>query len=269
MRQDDRGRWDEALARARRDAYGDGEFVGQEGFMRATEIMELAGRAGVAPGVGVLDLCCGVAGPGRLLTRELECRYLGVDASAAAVGLARARGAGLQCRFEVAQVPPVPSGPFEVVLLLETMLAFPEKAALLDAVAEVLPEGGRFAFTVEAGGPLTREERERMPEADTVWPVPMHELVAALHDAGLRVAWQRECTRVHRSVVVALLDAYAADAAAITAQLGALALEEIVAAHRLWNVWLGSGRVRKFAVVAEKVRCRAGTADSTGSSAAR
>ena len=39
-------------------------------------------RPGIAPGVSVLDLCCGVGGPGRFITRELGCDYLGVDYSA-------------------------------------------------------------------------------------------------------------------------------------------------------------------------------------------
>jgi len=65
MRQDERTPFDQALERARLSAYAPGEFVGQESFMRAAEILELATKAGIGPGVSVLDLCCGVAGPGR------------------------------------------------------------------------------------------------------------------------------------------------------------------------------------------------------------
>jgi SAM-dependent methyltransferase len=124
MKQDERATLDRALHRARVTAYRPGEFVGQESFMTAGEVLALARRAGIGAESAVLDLCCGVAGPGRLITRELGCRYLGVDASASAIDLARAAARGLPCRFEVATVPPVPDGPFDVVLLLETMLAF-------------------------------------------------------------------------------------------------------------------------------------------------
>src|ERR671920_1540298 len=110
MKQDDRAPFDEALRRARLSAYPPGEFVGQESFMTAGEIRALAVQAGVGPGVAVLDLCCGIAGPGRFVTRELGCAYLGVDASASAVAVARARADGLPCRFEVAEVPPLPAG---------------------------------------------------------------------------------------------------------------------------------------------------------------
>ena len=52
----------------------------------------------------------------------------------------------------------------------------------------------------------------------------------------------------------ALIDAFAADAADIAAQIGRRALEELLAAHRLWSDWLRDGRVRKLAIVAEKPR---------------
>jgi hypothetical protein len=53
-------------------------------------------------------------------------------------------------------------------------------------------------------------------------------------------------------VADSLIDAFCADAAGIAAQIGHQALEDLVAAHRLWSAWLQDGRVRKFAFVAEK-----------------
>jgi hypothetical protein len=50
-----------------------------------------------------------------------------------------------------------------------------------------------------------------------------------------------------------LADAFAADATAITAQIGPEALEELLRAHRLWSEWLAAGRVRKVAFVAERL----------------
>src|SRR4051812_21291923 len=181
--------------RSRVSAFGPGEFVGQESFMRASEILALARQAGVAPGVSVLDLCCGVAGPGRLITRELGCTYLGVDLSAGAVAIARERAGDLPCRFEVALIPPVPSGPFDVVLLLETMLAFPDKEPLLQEIARTLTTGGRFAFTMEEGLPLTEAERGAMPDSDTVWLTPLPEMLACLERVGLVVRRQDDCSR--------------------------------------------------------------------------
>jgi ubiquinone/menaquinone biosynthesis C-methylase UbiE len=226
--------------------------VGQESFMRASEVRTLAHRAGIGCGVSVLDLCCGVAGPGRMITTELRCRYLGVDHSASALAIARELASNLPCRFEQAHIPPLPEGRFEVVLLLETMLAFPDKAALADEVARVLEAGGRFAFTVEEGRPLTEQERGLMPGADTVWPIQLAPLTGLLREAGLTVTWRRECSSSHQATAAALLRCYRADSLQIAAQIGTQATADLITSHRLWSVWLGSGRMRKFAMVAEK-----------------
>jgi SAM-dependent methyltransferase len=221
-------------------AYAPGEFVEQESFMTAGEIRALAVQAGIGPGVSVLDLCCGVAGPGRFLTRELGCDYLGVDASASAVAVARERARDLPCRFETACVPPLPPGTFDVVLLLETMLAFQDKDALLRAIAAALRPGARFAFTLEEGAPLTAAERAAMPNSHTVWLTPLDELTASLERAGLAVTWLEDHSRTHRATAQALADAYAARA-----------VDGLHASHRLWVEWLDAGRVRKLALVAE------------------
>jgi SAM-dependent methyltransferase len=242
----------EALRRAQEAAFGPGEYVEQESFVRASEIRALAERAGVGPGVSVLDLCCGIGGPGRFLARELGCDYLGVDASASAVEVARERAHGLQCRFEVARIPPLPAGTFDVVLLLETMLAFRDKEALLQEVSRALPVGGRFAFTLEEGPALTESERAQMPAADSVRLIPLDEVHALLERAGLAVRRQEDWCGSHRSAAEALTGAYTADSEAIAEEIGRPALEELLAAHRLWTEWLAAGRVRKFAVVAER-----------------
>jgi SAM-dependent methyltransferase len=256
MNQDDRAPFVRALQRGRESAYAPGEFVEQESFMRATEIRALAEQAGVAPRTSVLDLCCGIAGPGWFIARELGCSYLGVDSSSSAVEIARERAGDLPCRFEVARIPPIPPGPFDVVLLFETMLAFPDKATLTRGISRALARGGRFAFTLEEGLPLTEAERERMPDADTVWLTPLPEMLTYLEDVGLRVCRQEDHSRSHLTVANALIEAFAGDASAISGQIGRRALEELLAAHRLWSDWLQKGRVRKIALVAEKAETR-------------
>jgi SAM-dependent methyltransferase len=243
MRQDERAPFDHALRRAREAANAPGE-----GFMTAVEIRELAARAGVASGLAVLDLCCGVGGPGRLISGELGCDYLGVDSSASAVAIARSHANG--CRFEVGEVPPLPNGPFDVVLLLETMLAFEHKDALVRAIAAALKPGGRFAFTLEEGAPLTAAERAAMPDADTVWLMPLEGMTACLERAGLEITWCEDRSRAHRATAEALAHAFAADAENIAARLGRQALGDLLATHRLWIDWLAEGRVRKLALIA-------------------
>src|SRR5262249_32015276 len=116
VRQDQRAPFLTALEQARAAAFPVGEYVGQESFMRAGEIRRLAHRARVGPGVSVLDRCWGVAGRGRMITADSGCRYRGVDSSAPAVAIARELAWKPPCRFEQAHLPPLPDGPFEVVL---------------------------------------------------------------------------------------------------------------------------------------------------------
>jgi SAM-dependent methyltransferase len=252
MKQDERIPFVDALHRARVAAYPPGEFVEQESFMRASEIRALADQAGIVAGASLLDLCCGIAGPGRFITRERGCTYLGTDYSASAIGLARQLAGDLPCKFEVARIPPVPSGPFDVVMLLETMLAFPEKAPLLREISGALAPGGRFAFTLEEGLPLSESERAAMPDADTVWLTPLSEMLGYLEQAGLVVRRQQDWSQAHRAVADSLRGAFTRDTTKIAEQIGQEALDELLVAHRLWSDWLGEGRVRKIALVTEK-----------------
>jgi SAM-dependent methyltransferase len=187
-----------------------------------------------------------------MITAESGCHYLGVDHSASALATARQRAGDLPCRFEPAHLPPLPEGRFEVVLLLETMLAFPDKEALVGEVERVLEPGGCFAFTAEEGRPLTHQERARMPGADTVWPIELADLTGVLREAGLTVIWREEYSSSHHATATALLRSYRADSPRIACEIGTQATAELITAHQLWSDWLGSGRVRKFAMVAEK-----------------
>ncbi len=144
----------------------------------------------------------------------------------------------------------MPPGPCEVVLLLETMLAFAEKAPLLRGIAGALAPGGRFACTLEAGVPLTDPERERMPGADTVWLTPLETMRAMLLEVGLTVRWEDDLTSAHRDVAASLLRAYEQGSASIRAEIGGAETDALLTAHAVWVDWLSSGRVRKFALVA-------------------
>jgi hypothetical protein len=109
---------------------------------------------------------------------------------------------------------------------------------------------------MEEGLPLTEAEREHMPDSDTVWLTPLREMLTCVKRVGLRVRWQEDCSPSHRAVADSLIKAFTADATAIAGQIGRRALEELLAAHRLWSDWLREGRVRKIAVVAEKTETR-------------
>ena len=91
-----------------------------------------------------------------------------------------------------------------------------------------------------------------MPGADTVWPIELAELTCLLRKAGLEVNWRQEYSSSHHAMATALLGCYRADSPRIASQIGNQATAELITAHRLWSDWLGSGRVRKFAMVAGK-----------------
>jgi hypothetical protein len=78
-------------------------------------------------------------------------------------------------------------------------------------------------------------------------------MATCLERAGLVVTWREDHSHAHRAMAHALADAFGADAEDIAAQIGRRALDELLAAHRLWIEWLDEGRVRKLALVAEAV----------------
>ena len=80
-----------------------------------------------------------------------------------------------------------------------------------------------------------------MPAADTVWLTPLDEMDSLLAQAGLAVRWEEDWSESHREMAASLADAYAADSEAIASQIGRRALDELLAAHRLWSEWLASG----------------------------
>lgn len=247
-----RARIDDALQQVRLEAFAAGQFVGQESFMTADRIDALAARAGIRPGDRLLDVCCGLGGPGRRITAATGCRYLGVDADAEAVRLAEARSTGSASRYLHARVPPLPGGGFDVVVLLETLLAFPDKPALMRAVAAAVTRGGRFAFTVEEGAGLDAAERSAMPASDTVWPVPLGDLQGVLVDAGFAVDSCVEETGAQLPVVSALLGAFRLHSQGLRDRLGEAFVDDLIASHTLWREWMASGRIRKFSLVARR-----------------
>ena len=192
MRQDDRLPFVEALRRAREAAYEPGEYVEQESFMRASEIRELAERAGVAPGVSVLDLCCG---PGRYSVELAKMGYqvTGVDRTRPYLDKARDLAATYNASVEFVEDDMrhfVRPAAFDAALSLFTSFGYfedPEddRRVLRNLCASLRP-GGRLAVDVTgketlariytprdwmefADGALLLFDREVEPGWNTVW----------------------------------------------------------------------------------------------------
>src|SRR5215216_3623392 len=202
-----------ALRPAHIQAHREGEYVGQESFMSAREILELAQAAGVDAKTRVLDLCCGSGGPALHLARQIGCRIVGVDRSSEAIHLARtsAKRQGLDRRatFIVAEAlcSPMDAASFDAILMYETMLAFEDKRRLvrvvrrlLRVVRRLLRPGGRFGVTLEEGWPLSSAERRSVPEGEDIYLTPestFHELLEAI---GFRICRMEDHTAAHAEV---------------------------------------------------------------------
>ena len=66
------------------------------------------------------------------------------------------------------------------------------------------------------------------------------------------MTWREEWSAAHAATATRCWRRSAAERARSPASSGTRALDELITAHELWSDWLGSGRVRKFALVAEK-----------------
>jgi len=253
-----RARLAAALRPAHVQAHREGEYVGQESFVSAGEILDLARAAGVGAGTRVLDLCCGRGGPALHLARQTGCRILGLDRSSEAIHLARTsaehQGVDHHATFIVAEAlrPPIDAASFDAVLLYETMLAFEDKRRLLGVVRRLLRPGGRFGLTFEEGRPLSGAERRRVPQDEEVWLIPESEFRGLLEAAGFRIRRVEDHTTAHAEVAGRLAAALRSGREAIVAALGSRACDELFMAHERWAEWLNARRVRKLAVVAQR-----------------
>jgi len=247
-----------ALRPAHIQAHYEGEYVGQESFMSAHEILNLARVAGVHARTRVLDLCCGSGGPTLHLARQAGCRIVGVDRSLEAIYLARAsakhQGLDRHAAFIVADAlcPPIETTSFDAVLLYETMLAFADKRRLAHVVSKLLRPGGRFVLTFEEGWPLSSAEQQRVPEGEEFWLTSESAFRVLLEAVGFRILWVEDHTAAHAEVAVRLAAAFRRDRATIVAALGPQTFNDLVLVHERWAEWLSTRRVRKLAVVAQR-----------------
>ena len=162
--------------------------------MTAGEIRALAVRAGVGPGVSVLDVCCGVGRARAPRSRASWAATTWAWTPARAPSRSPASGpAGCRAASRSRRSRRCRAGAFDVVLLLETMLAFEDKDALVqrDRRRRSAP-GGRFAFTLEEGPPLTAPSGRRCPTPTRSGSPRSTSWAASLERAGLAVTWQED-----------------------------------------------------------------------------
>lgn len=131
----------------------------------------LADRAGLAPGMRVLDVCAGLGGPARYLAVQRGVEAVGVDLNrgraAAAARLTARVGLSGRVRFVRGDATRLPFAPasFDAAIAQEAFLHIADKAALFACCRRVLKPGGRLAFTDWIAFPsLTAADRARLAE---------------------------------------------------------------------------------------------------------
>lgn len=146
------------MRQVRREAYG--EDIGQHSWVDAEDLRHDIARLVLVRSSRVLDLGCGPCGPLTFVLAAVGCHGTGVELSASAleVGRARAVSLGVDRLLSVRQADlnaplPFERGAFDAVMALDVVLHLRDRARLFAEVARLLPVGGRFLFT--DGGVLT------------------------------------------------------------------------------------------------------------------
>lgn len=139
------------------------------GGLAAVEV--LARRAGIGAESRVLDVCAGLGGPARFLTRRFDCRVVGIDLNLERCAAGRRLNARVSLDGQVtlvrgdAQALPFQRAAFTAAVSQEGLLHVPDKAAALAECARVLLPGGRIAFSDWiAHARLGDGERRRLAE---------------------------------------------------------------------------------------------------------
>jgi SAM-dependent methyltransferase len=163
--------------------------------MLVTAANVVADYAAPAPTDHVLDVGCGMGGPGRFLADRFSCAVLGIDLLPVRVDAARAlterARMGSRVSYEVASATaiPVDDESFAQVWMLDVGIHVADKRALFMEVARVLRPRGLFVMHDQTG-PLPAAMEPVMHGAPFIAPT-LAELIDFLECAGLRLLrWQ-------------------------------------------------------------------------------
>jgi SAM-dependent methyltransferase len=178
----------------RREAYG--EDIGQHSWVSAQELRADIKRLALSSASRCLDLGCGPCGPLSFIVSTVGCQGVGLDLSASAVRVGRARAVslGIDALLSVEQHDlneplPVPPSSFDAIVSLDVVLHLRDRLILFSEVARVLRPGGRFLFTdagVVTGAVSNEEVRRRSTHGHTQF-VPPGWNEHLLEQAGLRL----------------------------------------------------------------------------------
>jgi SAM-dependent methyltransferase len=149
----------------------------------------------------VLDVGCGMGGPGRFLADRFECSVLGIDLLALRVEVAQAltdrTGLADRITYRVADAThlPVEDGEVAQVWMLDVGIHVHDKKVLFAELARALRPGGIFVMHDQTG-PLPPPMRVVTRRAPFIAP-SLPQLIRYVEAAGLRILrWQDTSARV-------------------------------------------------------------------------
>jgi ubiquinone/menaquinone biosynthesis C-methylase UbiE len=154
--------------------------------------------AAPGPHETVLDLGCGMGGPGRFIVDRFGCKVLGVDLLPLRVEIAEAltEKTGLSDRisYRVADATALEldAASFAQVWMLDVGMHIRDKRALFAEIARVLKPGGLFVMHDQTG-PLPAAMRPVMRQAPYIAPT-LHQLIRHVEDPGMRMLTWRDTT---------------------------------------------------------------------------
>jgi ubiquinone/menaquinone biosynthesis C-methylase UbiE len=146
----------------------------------------------------LLDVGCGMGGPGRFLTDRFGCQVTGIDLLPLRIDtaeeLSRRTGLAERISYRVADATDLPfdDASFAQVWMLDVGIHVRDKAALFGELARVLQAGGLLVMHDQTG-PLPAAMRPATSGAPFIAP-PLTQLIRVVEAAGLRLLDWRDTT---------------------------------------------------------------------------
>lgn len=170
------------------------------GMYRVLQLVAELGAEHGSPRVDqkVLDLGCGLGGPGRYLVDHFGCSVVGADLLALRVDIARSltERTGLSDRISYviadATDTKLDGGSFAQVWMLDVSMHIRDKRALFSEIVRVLEPGGLLVMH-EQTGPLPAAMRAIARQAPYIAP-SLPQLIRYVEDVGLRLLTWRDTT---------------------------------------------------------------------------
>jgi SAM-dependent methyltransferase len=201
------------------------EQLDQISFVTVAELRRLVDGLAIGPGATLLDLGCGMGGPGLYVAAATQANLIGIDISSVAVARAseRAETTGNPARFRIASLEQtgLDENIADAAISIDALQYAPSKRAALREVARVLHPGARIGFTTF----------ELDPERASPLPVygedPVDDLRPLLEQAGFSVEIYAETSGWHGRVT-RIFDAVQAAQHQLVIELGSAAAAALV-----------------------------------------